>query len=261
MEKVARTADKIHSWREIRGYGTRLSRRKPRGPNFDFRQRVGRTPKLGSRTIRVEDCLRCLFGLPWGIGSSKPSPSTGESAANLTSRKRNIKEFKRNDFRRTALVWACATPFCIAQAAVRRQLQAPPMFRQFHARWPCRNRALFADHLPEKPIKIGSTGSRSRAISHRISRTRPGVGSDMVLDSSSENRRQKEFNNCRAKVRRQGDRRSVEWLCRRDGRRLRACSPACDGCQGSGESGCWQAGRRAVCERTGRAGRPERLLG
>ena len=112
MEKVARTADKIHSWREIRGHGTRLSRRKPRGPNFDFRQRVGRTPKLGSRTIRVEDCLRCLFGLPWGIGSSNPSPSTGESAANLTSRKRNIKEFKRNDFRRTALVWAFG-PFAI----------------------------------------------------------------------------------------------------------------------------------------------------
>lgn len=79
------------------------------------------------------------------------------------------------------------------------------------------------------------------------------------LDSSPENRRQKEFNNRRAKVRRQGDRRSVEWLCRRDGRRLRACWPACDGCQGSGESGYWRAGRRAVCERTGRAGRPEPL--
>src|ERR1700730_7238345 len=81
------------------------------------------------------------------------------------------------------------------------------------------------------------------------------------LDSSSGNRRQKEFNNFRAKVRRQGDRRSVEWLCRRDGRRLRACWPACDGCQGSGESSRWRAGRRAVCERTGRAGRPEPLLG
>src|SRR6516162_393210 len=81
------------------------------------------------------------------------------------------------------------------------------------------------------------------------------------LDSSSENRRQKEFDNCCAKVRRQGDRRSVEWLCRRDGRRLRACWPACDGCQGSGESGCWRAGRRGVCERTGRGGRPEPLLG
>ena len=42
------------------------------------------------------------------------------------------------------------------------------------------------------------------------------------IDSSSGNRRPKEFNNFRAKVRRQGDRRSVEWLCRRDGRRLRA---------------------------------------
>src|ERR1700738_4754750 len=88
------------------------------------------------------------------------------------------------------------------------------------------------------------------------------TGSNAIgLDSSSGNRRQKEFNNFRAKVRRQGDRRSVEWLCRRDGRRLRACWPACDGCQGSGESDCWRAGRRAVCERTGRAGRPEPLLG
>jgi hypothetical protein len=77
------------------------------------------------------------------------------------------------------------------------------------------------------------------------------------LDSSPKNRREKEFDNCRAKVRRQGDRRSVEWLCRRDGRRLRACWPACDGCQGSGESGCWRAGRRAVCERTERAAPPE----
>src|ERR1700730_13467753 len=37
------------------------------------------------------------------------------------------------------------------------------------------------------------------------------------LDYSQENRRQKEFNNRRARFRRQGDRRSVEWLCRRDG--------------------------------------------
>jgi hypothetical protein len=29
MEKVARTADKIRSWRETRGHGTRLSRRGP----------------------------------------------------------------------------------------------------------------------------------------------------------------------------------------------------------------------------------------
>src|SRR6266403_2209757 len=60
------------------------------------------------------------------------------------------------------------------------------------------------------------------------------------LDSSPENRREKEFNNRRARFRRQGDRRSVEWLCRRDGRQLRACWPACDGCRGGGESGCWR---------------------
>src|SRR5689334_17048893 len=38
---MARTADKIHSWREIRGHGTRPSRRKPRGPNFDSRSEPG----------------------------------------------------------------------------------------------------------------------------------------------------------------------------------------------------------------------------
>src|ERR1700730_1749942 len=81
------------------------------------------------------------------------------------------------------------------------------------------------------------------------------------LDSSAENRRQKEFNNRRARFRRQGDRRSVEWLCRRDGRRLRACWPACNGCRGGGESGCWRGGRKAVCGRTERAGQPEPLLG
>jgi hypothetical protein len=31
----------------------------------------------------VEDCLRCLSGRPWGTGSSNPSPSSGESAANF----------------------------------------------------------------------------------------------------------------------------------------------------------------------------------
>src|SRR5439155_13888902 len=77
------------------------------------------------------------------------------------------------------------------------------------------------------------------------------------IRASPENRRKKEFNNCRAKVRQQADRQSVEWLCRRDGGRLRACWPVCDGCQGTGESGCRRGGRRAVCQRTGRAGRPK----
>src|ERR1700738_4186522 len=66
---------------------------------------------------------------------------------------------------------------------------------------------------------------RGAASASGWSRRRRSCGEDHRLDSSSENRRQKEFNNCRAKVRRQGDRRSVEWLCRRDGRRLRACWP------------------------------------
>src|SRR5437868_950555 len=48
------------------------------------------------------------------------------------------------------------------------------------------------------------------------------------LNSSPENRRQKEFNSRYAKVRRRGDRRSVEWLCRRGGRRLRVCCSAGD---------------------------------
>ena len=42
-----------------------------------------------------------------------------------------------------------------------------------------------------------------------------------TLDSSLKNRRQEEFNNRGAEVRRRVDRRSVGWLCRRGGRRLR----------------------------------------
>jgi hypothetical protein len=54
MEKVARTADKIHSWREIRGHGTAF-RAGDRGVRISsLPQRVGLTPKLGPRTIRVE---------------------------------------------------------------------------------------------------------------------------------------------------------------------------------------------------------------
>jgi hypothetical protein len=43
------------------------------------------------------------------------------------------------------------------------------------------------------------------------------------LDSTRENRRQEEFNNRSAQVRRRVDRRSVGWRCRRGGRRLRVC--------------------------------------
>src|SRR5258708_4790240 len=81
------------------------------------------------------------------------------------------------------------------------------------------------------------------------------------IDSSPENRRQKEFNNRGARVRRQGDRRSVEWLCRRDGRRLRVCWPAGGGGWGGGGSGYWRAGRTAVCGRRERAAQPEPLWG
>src|SRR5947207_8254103 len=116
------------------------------------------------------------------------------------------------------------------------------------------------DETMESYGELMSTGERTTVAFGDRGDYRLPIRKD-GLDSSSENRRQKEFDNCRAKVMRQGDRRCVEWLCRRDGRRLRACWPACDGCQGSGESGCWRGGRRAVCERTGRAGRPEPLLG
>src|ERR1700719_3687037 len=68
-----------------------------------------------------------------------------------------------------------------------------------------------------------------------------------LLDSTRENRRQEEFNNRVAQVKRPGDRRSVEWLCRRGGRRLRVCWPAGAGGWGGGESGYWRAGRTAVC--------------
>src|ERR1700747_1455600 len=76
-----------------------------------------------------------------------------------------------------------------------------------------------------------------------------------------QNRRQEEFNNRGTQVRRRVDRRSVGWLCRRGGRRLRVCWPAGAGGRGGGGSGYGGAGRRAVCERTGRGARPERLWG
>src|SRR5271166_5962960 len=73
---------------------------------------------------------------------------------------------------------------------------------------------------------------------------------------------QDEFNNCvvAAKVRRQADRRSVGWLCRRGGMRFPTCWAAGDRRQGGGGSGCWRADRRAVCGRRERAVQPERLL-
>src|SRR5258708_25126098 len=82
-----------------------------------------------------------------------------------------------------------------------------------------------------------------------------------TLDSTRENRRQEEFNNRGAEVKRPGDRRSVEWLCRRGGRRLRVCWPAGAGGWGGGGSGYWRAGRTAVCGRRERAAQPEPLWG
>src|SRR6267142_1547911 len=90
-------------------------------------------------------------------------------------------------------------------------------------------------------------------------RSRPN--SETILDSTRKNRRQEEFNNHGAAIRRRADRRSVEWLCRRGGRRLRACWPAGAGGRGGGGSGYWRAGRTAVCERTERAAQPEPLWG
>jgi len=78
-----------------------------------------------------------------------------------------------------------------------------------------------------------------------------------TLDSSSGNQRQEDSKNREAWVRRPADRRSVGWLCRRGGRRLRACWPADDGGRGGDGSGCWRAGRRDVCGRTERAAQPE----
>src|SRR6202035_4794299 len=81
------------------------------------------------------------------------------------------------------------------------------------------------------------------------------------LDSTRENRRQEEFNNRGAEVRRRVARRSVGWRCRRGGRRLRVCWPAGAGGRDGGGSGYWRAGRTGVCGRTGRGARPERLWG
>ena len=84
-----------------------------------------------------------------------------------------------------------------------------------------------------------------------------------ALDSTSADRRQEESENCTGQVdvRQQADRRCVGWLCRRGDRRLLACWPADGGRRGGDGSGCERVGRRAVCGRRGRAGRPERPLG
>src|SRR4029077_4269196 len=87
----------------------------------------------------------------------------------------------------------------------------------------------------------------------------PSVGAS--LDSSSGNQRQEDSKNREAWVRRPADRRSVEWLGRRGGRGVRACGRVGDGGGGGDGSGCWRAGRRAVCGRTKRAARPEPLWG
>jgi hypothetical protein len=89
----------------------------------------------------------------------------------------------------------------------------------------------------------------------------PSSPPEYKLDSSPENRRQKEFKNREARVRRPADRRSVGWHCRRGGRRLRACWRAGDRGRVGGGSGCWRGDRRAVCGRRERAARPERPWG
>ena len=83
------------------------------------------------------------------------------------------------------------------------------------------------------------------------------------VNSTSADRRQEESENCTGPVdvRQQADRRCVGWLCRRGDRRLLACWPADGGRRGGDGSGCERVGRRAVCGRRGRAGRPERPLG
>ncbi len=88
-----------------------------------------------------------------------------------------------------------------------------------------------------------------------------GGAAYQTLDSSSGNQRQEDSKNREAWVRRPADRRSVEWLGRRGGRRLRACWRVGDRGRGGDGSGCWRAGRRAACGRTKRAARPEPLWG
>src|SRR3984893_14954385 len=73
MEKVAGTADKIHSWREIRGHGTRHSRRGPRGSNLvppvasRANSRARSRTRIGWRIV----CAVCPV-FPSGTGSSNP---------------------------------------------------------------------------------------------------------------------------------------------------------------------------------------------
>src|SRR5260221_11866918 len=82
-----------------------------------------------------------------------------------------------------------------------------------------------------------------------------------ALDSSSGNQRQEDSKNREAWVRRPADRRSVEWLGRRGGRRLRACWRVGDRGRGGDGNGCWGAGPRAAFGRKKKTRRPEPPLG
>ena len=81
-----------------------------------------------------------------------------------------------------------------------------------------------------------------------------------ALDSTFGDRRQEESDNSDrdVDVRQPADRRCVGLLCRRGGRRLRACWVADGGRRGGGGIGYGRAGRRAACGRRGRAGQPGR---
>jgi predicted acyl esterase len=76
----------------------------------------------------------------------------------------------------------------------------------------------YARNLAEGILRM-----RYRASRMRPAFLTPGQVYEVTIDSTRENRRQEEFNNRVAQVKRPGDRRSVEWLCRRGGRRLGVC--------------------------------------
>ena len=100
----------------------------------------------------------------------------------------------------------------------------------------------------------GRVGAVFSIEASRLSRN--GRDWHTLLDSTRADRRQIESDNrnCEVAVTRRADRRCVGWLCRRGDRRLPACWRADDVRWGGGGSDCERVGRRAVCERRGRAG-------
>jgi len=140
MEKVARTADKIHSWREIRGHGTRHSRRGWHGKEAElFVKEVGMPPMeaIVANTSRNA----WLMGLEGEVGVIAP----GKLSCHFAST-------GREPTRPMTRVVRQLTPSTMAIATGSTYRHAPPL--QFHAAAP--HRQSRCQRLSPPPVALKS---------------------------------------------------------------------------------------------------------